>query len=167
LQSAVRLLTSGSAPLRPSGLRRPLVLIAPEPGELHRLGATLDRSVLEHAGWSPTCEYPSDDATLDDLLNATWFDVLDLSLSAAFRREQSMGRLTETIANARRASRNPELVVVVGGRMFMEEKAAGFAVGADGANATSQHLNRSILRTMTATKTATETTTGTLQVTAS
>jgi hypothetical protein len=166
LQSAVRLLTSGSPQRRKTGLRQPLVLIAPEPGELHRLGAALDRSVLEHAGWSPQCEYPSDDDALDELVNATWFDVLDLSLSAAFRREQSMPRLTETIANARRASRNPGLVVVVGGRMFTEEKAAGRAVGADGANATSLDVNRSILRTLTATQTETETSQGTLQVTA-
>ncbi len=170
LQAAVRLLMSGCAPRRPSGMRQPVVLIAPEPGELHRLGAALDRSVLEHAGWSPRCEYPIDDDALDELVNTTWFDVLDLSLSAAFRREQSMARLTETISHARRASRNPGLVVVVGGRMFMEEKAAGVAVGADGANATSLNLNRSILRTLTATKTATatetETSQGTLQVTA-
>jgi hypothetical protein len=141
-------------------------LIAPEPGELHRLGAALDCSVLENAGWSPHCEYPSDDGALDELVSGTWFDVLDLSLSTAFRREHAMPRLAETIAQARRASRNPGLVVVVGGRMFTEEKAAGRAVGADGANASSLNLNRSILRTLTAAKTDSETESETLQVTA-
>jgi methanogenic corrinoid protein MtbC1 len=166
MQTAVRLLTAGCAPRAPSRLHRPLVLIAPEPGELHRLGAALDRTVLEYAGWEPHCEYPTDDNALDELLNATWFDVLDLSLSAAFRREQSLPKLRETIAQARRASRNPALVVVVGGRMFNEEKAAGQAVGADGSTATALNVNRSILRTLTAAHTATETSTGTLQVTA-
>jgi methanogenic corrinoid protein MtbC1 len=166
MQTAVRLLTAGCAPRLPSRLHQPLVLIAPEPGELHRLGAALDRTVLEYAGWQPHCEYPSDDNALDELLNTTWFDVLDLSLSAAFRREQSMPKLRETIAQARRASRNPSLVVVVGGRMFNEEKAAGQAVGADASTATALNVNRSILRTLTAAHTSTETTTGTLQVTA-
>ncbi len=166
MQTAVRLLTAGCAPRLPSRLHQPLVLIAPEPGELHRLGAALDRTVLENAGWKPHCEYPSDDNALDELLNATWFDVLDLSLSAAFRREQSLPKLRETIAQARRASRNPALVVVVGGRVFKEEKAAGQAVGADASTATALNVNRSILRTLTAAHTATETATGTLQVTA-
>jgi len=166
MQTAVRLLTAGCAPRPPSRLHQPLVLIAPEPGELHRLGAALDRTVLENAGWQPHCEYPSDDNALDELLNTTWFDVLDLSLSAAFRREQSMPKLRETIAQARRVSRNPALVIVVGGRMFNEEKAAGQAVGADASTATALNVNRSILRTLTAAHTATETTMGTLQVTA-
>jgi methanogenic corrinoid protein MtbC1 len=166
MQTAVRLLTAGCAPRLPSRLHKPLVLIAPEPGELHRLGAALDRTVLENAGWQPHCEYPTDDNALDELLNATWFDVLDLSLSAAFRREQSLPKLRETIAQARRASRNPALVVVVGGRMFNEEKAAGKDVGADASTATALNVNRSILRTLTAAQTATETSTGTLQVTA-
>jgi len=155
LQTAMRLLTAGCAPKQPGRLQKPLVLIAPEPGELHRLGAALDRTALEDAGWSPTCEYPADDDALDEILNATWFDVLDLSLSAAFRREQSLPALAETIAQARRASRNPGLVVVVGGRVFVEEKTAGKAVGADASNATSLNVNRSIMRTLSAAKTAT------------
>ncbi len=166
MQTAVRLLTAGCPPRVPSRLHQPLVLIAPEPGELHRLGAALDRTVLENAGWQPHCEYPSDGNALDELLDSTWFDVLDLSLSAAFRREQVLPKLRETIAQARRASRNPALVVVVGGRMFKEEKAAGHAVGADASTATALNVNRSILRTLTAAHTASDTSTGTLQVTA-
>ncbi len=155
LQTAIRTLTAGCAPRLPSRLRQPVVLIAPEPGELHRLGAALDRSVLETAGWSPHCEYPTDDNALDDMLAATWFDVLDLSLSPAFRRENTLPKLAETIAQARRASRNPGLVVVVGGRVFNEERQAGQAVGADGSNASSLNVNRAILRTLNVARTAT------------
>jgi methanogenic corrinoid protein MtbC1 len=155
LQTAVRTLTAGAAPRRPSRLHQPVVLIAPEPGELHRLGAALDRTVLESAGWSPHCEYPTDDNALDDVLSAQWFDVLDLSLSPAFRRDDTLPKLAETIAQARRASRNPGLVVVVGGRVFNEERAAGHAVGADGSNASSLNVNRSILRTLNVARTVT------------
>ncbi len=145
LQSAVRLLSSGSARNPASHVPRPAVLIAPEPGELHRLGAMLDSTVLQTAGWS---------------------DVLDLSLSPAFRREHDLPRVTRTIAEARRASRNPALVVVVGGRVFLEEKSAGLAVGADHANSTSLNVNRTILRTMSETRTNTTSVSETLQVTA-
>ncbi len=151
LQSAVRLLDATGPQRRPSQLAYPVVLIAPEPGELHRLGAALDGTVMRSAGWTPHCECPSDRQALHDLLSSNWFDVLDLSLSAAFRRDHVLAQLAKTIAEARLASRNPDLVVVVGGRVFAEERTAGAAVGADRANTTAMNVNRMILNTMAAT----------------
>ncbi len=151
LQTAARLLDAAGPQRRPSRLAHPVVLIAPEPGELHRLGAALDGSVLRNAGWTPYCEYPSDSQSLHDLLSSTWFDVLDLSLSAAFRRDHVLAQLSRSIADARLASRNPGLVVVVGGRVFAEEKTAGATVGADRANTTAMNVNRTILNTIAAT----------------
>jgi len=159
LQTGVRLLGAVASQPLPGRLKKPLVLIAPEPGELHRLGAALDSSVLQDAGWSPHCEFPTDDDALQGLLASTWFDVLDLSLSAAFRREHTLPKITETIAEARRASRNPDLVVVVGGRVFREEKTAGRTVGADHASTTAHNVNRTILQTLSASSTRTLTTT--------
>jgi methanogenic corrinoid protein MtbC1 len=131
IQAAARLL-SAHAPV-PSGHRMPgaAVLIAPEPGELHRLGAALDSEVLWHAGWAPHCEYPSDDQTLQELVSTKWFDALDVSLSAAFEREHRLPSLAKTIAAARRASQNPAMLVVVGGRIFVDHKTSAAAVGAD------------------------------------
>jgi hypothetical protein len=108
----------------------------------------MDSEVMWNAGWSPHLEFPEDDKALQDLLSGTWFDVLDLSLSAAFRRDSWLPRLTKTIAGARAASRNPALVVAVGGRVFNEEKAAGISVGADLASKTALHVDRSILEAM-------------------
>jgi hypothetical protein len=153
LQSAVRLLTSDSASAVPISPDQPAVLVVPEPGELHRLGAALDTSVLDNAGWAPHTEYPENDKALQDLLSSAWFDVLDLSLSVALRQEQWLPRLKQTIAEARRASQNPALVVVVAGRAFRELRDAGANVGADLASKTSSNVDRSILRTMTDTKT--------------
>jgi methanogenic corrinoid protein MtbC1 len=131
IQAAARLL-GAHAPL-PSGHRLPgaAVLIAPEPGELHRLGAALDSEVLWNAGWAPHCEYPSDDKTLQELVSTKWFDALDVSLSAAFEREHRLPSLAKTIAAARRASQNPAMLVVVGGRIFVDHKTSAAAVGAD------------------------------------
>lgn len=165
LQSAVRLLSSGSAHSPSSHVPRPAVLIAPEPGELHRLGATLDSTVLQTAGWAPQSEFPADNNALGDLVAARWFDVLDLSLSPAFRREQDLPKVARTIAEARQASCNPALVVVVGGRVFLEEKGAGSAVGADNSTTTSLNVNRTILRTISETRTNTASASETLQVT--
>ena len=133
---------------RPARARRPAVLIVPEPGELHRLGAALDGGVLRRAGWSPQCDYPSSDEALQDMVASTWFDVLDLSLSVAFRREHLLGRVSDTIAQARLASCNKDLVVIVGGRVFREIATAGLEVGADLALSTAMGVDRSILNTV-------------------
>ena len=145
MQTAMRLLNAGTpARLRPL-LHAPAVLIAPEPGELHGLGAALDSDLLWHAGWSPHCAFPANDKALQDIVAKDWFDVLDLSLSAAFRREHWLPRLTRTIAQARLASRNPALVVIVGGRVFAEQRDAGANVGADLASTTASHVPGMIL----------------------
>jgi hypothetical protein len=148
LQTAVRLLAGAALPQDASGTAQPLVLIAPEPGETHSLGAAMDSEVLWQAGWSPQTEYPQDDQELQDIVSGTWFDVLDLSLSAAFRRDSWLPRVTKTIAGARLASRNPALVVAVGGRIFKEERLAGLSVGADLSTQTALHMDRSILNAM-------------------
>lgn len=144
MQSAVRLLSAGIVHRRAAGSPKRHILIAPEPGELHRLGAALDSDVMRTVGWDPHCEYPRDDHALEDLVAGSWFDVLDLSLSAAFSRRQWLPRLKKTIAAARHASRNPALVVIVGGRLFAEHLAVGAQVGADAASTTAVLIGQSI-----------------------
>jgi hypothetical protein len=129
LHAAMRALTLGATRTRLLGL--PAVLVVPEPGEAHMLGAALDSELLWRAGWDTHAEFPASDGALDALLAGTWFDALDLSLSNAMRREHWLPRLAETIAHARSASLNPALVVVVGGRVFAEPGGAVLQVGAD------------------------------------
>lgn len=148
LQTAVRLITAQEEHVIPIGACQPFVLIVPEPGELHRLGAALDMDVLSTAGWKPQFEYPKDDNALQDLISAQWFDVLDLSLSAAFRREHWLPRINKTIRAARRASLNPALIVMVGGRVFVEQKAALATAGADLASKTAFNVDHLILDKM-------------------
>lgn len=147
LQTAVRLL-GVDAPRTVFRGVQPNVLVAPAPGEPHQLAGALDTEWLWNAGWAPQFEFPADDRALADLVSATWIDVLDLSLSAAFRRAEALPRLARTVAQARRASRNPALVVVVGGRAFVEDGAVGPDVGADLASRTSRNVDRLMLRGM-------------------
>ncbi len=145
LQTAVRLL-GVDAPRAVFRGVQPNVLVAPVPGEPHQLAAALDSEWLWNAGWAPQIEFPADDRALADLVSGAWIDVLDLSLSAAFRRAEALPRLARTVAQARRASRNPALVVVVGGRAFVEDGAAGSDVGADLASGTSRNVDRLMLQ---------------------
>ena len=145
LQSIIHLLGTRHIQTRAHSTH-PVVLIVPQPGELHHLGAALDRDVLQQAGWSPHCENPATDQALQDLVAGTWFDALDVSMSAAFTRENRVPNLIATIKEARRASRNPALAVLVGGRIFVEQTATARSVGADLATTTSLNVDHSILQ---------------------
>jgi hypothetical protein len=131
-------------PTMPRGLYLPAVLIVPEPGEMHLLNSVLDSDVLADAGWDPLTEFPASDEALQDLMADSWFDALDLSLSPSMRRDGWLPRVTQTIALARHASRNPALVVVVGGRIFAEDQGAGARVGADAITTTAMRTERAI-----------------------
>ncbi len=145
LQRAVRVLNEEIIqPTIPKGLFLPAVLIVPEPGEAHMLSAVMDSDLLTQAGWEPITEFPASDEALQDLIAGTWFDALDLSVSSAVRRETWLPKVRQTIALARHASRNPALVVVVGGRIFAEDKDAGIAVGADAQSRTARQTARAI-----------------------
>ena len=148
LQTAMR--QAGASVVR-RALPAPLaVLVAPAPGESHILLAALDADVLWNAGWDTNTEFPVDDAALGDMLAGAWFDALDLSLSATFRREHRLPRLAATIASARAASRNPALVIVVGGRVFGEPGDADVRIGADANVASSAQVETMILRGLNA-----------------
>jgi hypothetical protein len=146
LQSTVRLLGTECLLQPLSSAKAPHVLVVPLPGELHSLGAALDSEAMWQEGWSPQSEFPTDNAALQRLLEADWFDVLDLTMSVSLQREHWLPRLAETVRIARRASRNPGLVVMVGGRIFADEEAAGADVAADASNATASHIAADILR---------------------
>lgn len=126
----------------------PAVLVTPQPGERHQLGASLDAEVLWQAGWNPQYEAPETDEALEQLVADTWFDALDLSLSSSFRREQWLPRMAQTIQHVRDASRNPQLVVVVGGRMFHEREEIGTDIGADAGNRSAPLLAAKIMASL-------------------
>ncbi len=145
LQRAIRSLNEAVVPPAViDSVLLPSVMVVPEPGELHAMSAFLDSDVLETAGWDMLSEYPATDEALQDIMAGRWFDALDLSLSAAFRRDHWMARVSKTIAMARHASVNPHLLVIVGGRLFVEDYAAGAQVGADGVSVTASQAERVI-----------------------
>jgi hypothetical protein len=143
LQSVVHQLAYGSPRASIAGR---VVLVAPQPGEVHSLGAALSAELLGQAGWQTHAEFPATDEALRTMLADTWFDVLDLSLSPAMRREDALSVMAETIAGARSASRNPALTVVVGGRDFFENATASETVGADASTSSALHVVLAVAR---------------------
>ncbi len=139
---------------RLGALHAPVVLVTPQPGEAHMLGAALDAEMLWQAGWSPRVDFPSSSSALDTLVSSTWIDALDLSLSTSFRRDHRIDQLGNTIASARLASLNPEMVVVVSGRVFSDlakasdSAATGRRIGADGIFGSASQAHAAILQAL-------------------
>ena len=96
------------------------VLLSSQPMEPHQLAIAMSSAAFERRGWDVTCEYPSDDQSLSDLLHGEWFDVLKLSQSGAVRRDGRLSSMRATIDFARAHSLNPSLIVMVDGRTFVE-----------------------------------------------
>ena len=95
------------------------------------LGSAMASELFSRAGWDVCCEFPDSDAALSRLVHDRWFDVLDLSLSSVFTREQCLPQMAASIRAAHAHSLNPALAVIVDGRLFHERPWAYAKVGAD------------------------------------
>ena len=102
-------------------------LILPVPGEQHSFGAVMVAEFFRRAGWDVQSDaVPTIEAAAASAREA-WFDVFGLSVSC----EAHLDRVGATIRAVRRASRNPRIVVLVGGRVFLEQPHLAELVGAD------------------------------------
>ena len=131
LQLEARRLGRIIGPHDPRALPGHAVLVAPQPGEPHGLGAAMSSELFGRQGWDVSCEYPGSDEVLVRRVHDQWFDVLDLSLSGALRRDHRLQAMGDTIRAAQAASLNPALTVIVGGRSFVDSPKAYLDVGAD------------------------------------
>lgn len=107
------------------------VLVVSQPGETHGLVAALHAELFWRAGWQVRHESPAGDCELTALVAGQGYDLLDLCLSAAYRRDDWLPRMACTIARARAASLNDALTVLASGRRFYEDADAAARVGAD------------------------------------
>lgn len=123
--NALAALIPGVAPLEGDHRR---ALFAPAPGEQHGLGAIIVEEFFRRAGWQTWSAPALDEDELVALVAGREFDIVGLTVSV----EQHLGTLGKAIASVRRASRNPDLLVLVGGRVFTERPDLATAVGADG-----------------------------------
>ncbi|MGL4395388.1 MAG: cobalamin B12-binding domain-containing protein, partial [Hyphomicrobium sp.] len=102
-------------------------LILPLPGEQHSLGVLIVEEFFRRAGWDVWAPLGINQADLLQLVGQERFDVVGFSVSG----EGLLDRIASGIHDVRKASINPHVVVMVGGRFFNEHPEYVAKVGAD------------------------------------
>ncbi len=125
--------------MNPGPARR--ILLLPTPGESHAFGVSMVARFFTTDGWRVEQSTERDylDALADD-----WFDVVGFSLSCD-RLAENLGT---AVGEARAASRNPSIPVLVGGAIFSAQPELAQFVGADAVARDAPHaviLARSLL----------------------
>lgn len=110
------------------GLPHGRILMAPMPGDQHSFGVSMLEGFFQRAGWD-VCSAggPMSRRELVAMAETEWVDVIALSLSSDLLYEP----LSRFIGALRRASRNPAVFVMVGGRYFSDHPENAAIVGAD------------------------------------
>jgi methanogenic corrinoid protein MtbC1 len=127
LQQLVRALGWKTPNDHESRLNLPSALFAAVPGEGHTFGLFIIEDSFRRAGWRTWIETAMARQELADTVRSHWFDVFGLSAS----RDTRIDDMSETIRTLRQFSRNRDLFILVGGRLFTERPELVASVGAD------------------------------------
>lgn len=103
-------------------------LFSPMPGDHHNFGALMIEEVFARAGWQSEALIKPERRELLDRLARQPFDLVGLTLT----RDCPSAALTNLIKAMRNVSANPDIVILVGGRMINKNPALVAEVGADG-----------------------------------
>ena len=128
LQEVVHEIANRMPADRVPGPRRYRALFASMPGDQHSFGTVVIDEVFRRAGWL-TDRIAAADA--DDLLQAAaadWFDMIGLTISC----DCHIADLASNIAALRKVTPNPQVCIMVGGRIFSADPGLATQVGADG-----------------------------------
>jgi methanogenic corrinoid protein MtbC1 len=105
----------------------PSILLAASPGEQHTFGILMVEEFFRRAGWDVVTRSEASVSELTSLVETTRFDAVGFSLSCDMYEPE----LIKVIQTIRRTSSNPNLLVLVGGRWFVEHPERVSLVGAD------------------------------------
>lgn len=103
------------------------VLLAPAPGDQHTFGISMVGSFLRRDGWDVAGGPATTEAALLERVRREHFDVIGFGVGY----ERWAETLGTTIDRLRNESRNPDLGVLLGGALPMQQPALGDHVGAD------------------------------------
>jgi len=102
-------------------------LLVPAPKEQHNFGVLMVAEFLRRAGWDVSAQPVISSKQAVEIVSGEWYAILGLSLSC----EDGLDDLALEITDARKQSRNEDLAVIVGGRVFVDHPEYAVQVGAD------------------------------------
>jgi len=106
-------------------------LFSPMPGDHHNFGVIMIEEVFARSGWRSEALVKPERRELLDRLARQPFDLVGLTLA----RDCPSVALGNLIRAVRNVSANPNIIVLVGGRMINENPEIAIEVGADGTGA--------------------------------
>ncbi|WP_405231341.1 cobalamin B12-binding domain-containing protein [Lentisalinibacter salinarum] len=110
-----------------NGVEIKRALLAPVPGEQHTFGLLMVTEFFRREGWDVWGGPSASHSDVLQVVNSEKFSVVGFSVSCDDRLDE----LTEWIQTIRNQSRNPEIGVLVGGRVFIDNPELVREVGAD------------------------------------
>ena len=125
LQEIVHELSAG-VPIKSREAPARRAIFAACPGDQHSFGTVIVDELFRRSGWDTARVAP--DESVETVVAELACDLVGLTVSCDSRLDE----LPALIASVRRASRNPAIVVMVGGRVFNDDPALAARVGADG-----------------------------------
>lgn len=131
LQQVVRTL-GHSIPARDADEDAPSAYFVPAPNEQHAFGLFILEDYFRRAGWRTWLDTAATREDAARTVRHDWFDIFGLSATSDTPTEV----IGATITQVRKASCNPDLFVMVGGRLFVDNPELAQVVGADVASET-------------------------------
>ncbi|WP_162925304.1 cobalamin B12-binding domain-containing protein [Aurantiacibacter odishensis] len=147
LQEILRSVAQSSPALIDNALAPRSILISPMPGDQHSFGALMVEEVFARAGWASEVLLEPKRRELLAYVNEQAFDIVGLTLS----NDCPSDTLSEFITCLRSVSKNPNLIVLLGGRLVNSQPAIATKAGADGTATDARsalHLAEQLLATV-------------------
>lgn len=102
-------------------------MFASAPGSQHTLGLLMVSEFFRRAGWDVWAEQAESLEEMANVARSDWFDLIGLSAST----DSHIAGVTAAIKALRKASKNPDVGVMVGGPIFLSRPELVAVVGAD------------------------------------
>ncbi|HYW31160.1 MAG TPA: cobalamin-dependent protein [Gemmatimonas sp.] len=103
------------------------VLLSCVPGEQHTLGIIMVGEFMLRDGWRVLVGAPYSGNDLHGEVSTEWYDVIGFSVGC----ESRLSALKREVRRLRAASRNPDVKIIVGGKVFADDPDMIARVGAD------------------------------------
>jgi methanogenic corrinoid protein MtbC1 len=115
-----------AAPQQVGAVRR--VMLAAAPGSQHILGLVMVSEFFRKEGWQVVVEIANTEREIFQAASNEWFDLIGLSVGLV----EQISTLPNLVTRVKKASRNPDTPVLLGGPAFLNSAVSAQSLGANG-----------------------------------